>query len=429
MLHKQLGAAGFAKQDLLVEQRGRMKDLRTLSTSMLARVRQIRGEVSDTAFVTAYTELISDLRSMAVPAMPVAAGGAVLAVEVLEAPVSTAADLSVSLDATSVLAAIGSMGAVHVRRGMLVLLVFILLVDTCVWLHTNAINAFLCMCAQAAGQFHLDGVFLREIKSCWNGMVFSPDGQFLVVSQHPTNSVQVLRASDQLLVRSIGLVALKDPRRVAISPDGTTVFVSDYELHAVLQYRMDGTLVRRIGSKGQAAGQFDQPQGLAVSKAGELFVADQKNNRVQVFRLSDGTFLRQIGGAQGSGKGQFYVPMDVTLSPDETELLVVDFGNDRIQVFGTQDGQYLRGWGSQGSADGQLLNPICVVVTGGGEVLVADMDNHRVCVFDLDGTFRRSMGVHGSGPGQFELPFLLAASPTSRELCVGQMGLRVQFFR
>ena len=112
-LHKQLGATGFAKQDLLVEQRGRFKDLRTLSTSMLARVRAVRGEVSDAVCVTAYTDIIRDLRSMAVPALPVAAGGAVLMAETFEAPVSTA-DLSVSLDATGVLAAIRSMGVVQV---------------------------------------------------------------------------------------------------------------------------------------------------------------------------------------------------------------------------------------------------------------------------------------------------------------------------
>ncbi len=127
VLHKQLGAAGFAKQDLLVDQRGRMKDLRALSTSMLARVRAVRAESSDAACVTSYTELMGELRSLAMPAMPVAAGGAALAVEALEAPVSTA-DLSVSLDATGVLAAIGSLGAVHVRRGILVFIDWIRLV-------------------------------------------------------------------------------------------------------------------------------------------------------------------------------------------------------------------------------------------------------------------------------------------------------------
>ena len=114
VLHKQLGAAGYAKQEPLVDQRGRMKDLRTQATTMLGRVRAVRAEASDTACVMAYTELIGDLRSLALPALPVAVGVSAFAVEPLEAPVSTAADLSVLLDAAGVLAAIGSLGAVQV---------------------------------------------------------------------------------------------------------------------------------------------------------------------------------------------------------------------------------------------------------------------------------------------------------------------------
>jgi DNA-binding beta-propeller fold protein YncE len=268
---------------------------------------------------------------------------------------------------------------------------------------------------------HIGVVFSREIKAAWNGMAYSPDGQILVVtSDNSTKSLQVLRASDQSLVRSIGQGTLKYPRRLAISPDGTTVFVSDVELHAVFQYRMDGTLVRQIGSEGQATGQFVWPLGLAVSEAGELFVADSYNHRVQVFRVSNGTFQRQIGGAQGSGNGQLNTPLDVALSPDETELLVVDLCNHRIQVFRARDGQHLRGWGSYGSADGQFHSPNSVVVTGSGEVVVADYNNHRVCVFDLDGTFRRSIGSQGSGPGQFEGPFVSAYSRHRGELMVIQ---------
>jgi DNA-binding beta-propeller fold protein YncE len=286
----------------------------------------------------------------------------------------------------------------------------------------------MCAHAQAAGSSRIEGVFVREIEGDWSGMAVSPDGQFLMVSDWPTKSVQVLRVSDQSLVRSIGQGMLKKPTRLAISPDVATVFVCDWALHAVFQYRMDGTLVRQIGSKGQAAGQFDEPRCLVVSKAGELFVVDRNNHRVQVFRVSDGTCLRQIGGVKGSGSGQFNLPVDVALSPDETELLVVDPANHRIQVCRARDGQYLRGWGSRGSADGQFKSSRSVVVTGSGEVVVADKGNHRVCVFDLDGTFRRSIGSQGNGPGQFEEPFLVAVLPMSRELCVAQIGTRVQFF-
>jgi DNA-binding beta-propeller fold protein YncE len=283
--------------------------------------------------------------------------------------------------------------------------------------------------AQADGASRIEGVFVREIQQPWNGVAISPDGQFVAVSDSLTKSVQVLRACDQSLVRSIGQGTLQDARRLAFSPDSATVFVSDIELHAVLQYRMDGTLVRQIGSKGASAGKFDEPRGLVVSKAGRLFVSDRGNHRVQVFEVSNGTFLRKFGAAQGSGDGQFNMPMDVALSPDEEELLVVDSGNNRIQVFRARDSQYVRRWGSCGSVGGQFSGPLSVVVTGSGEVLVADMLNHRICVFALNGTFRRSIGSQGHGPGQFEQPFFLAVSPTSCEMCVGQISGRVQFFR
>ncbi len=146
-------------------------------------------------------------------------------------------------------------------------------------------------------------------------MTFSPDGQFLLVSDSPTKSVKMLRAIGHSIVRSIGQGTIQDPQHLAFAPGGNTVFVSDLELHAVLQYRMDGTLVRQIGSKGKAAGKFESPWGLTISKAGKLFVADKDNDRVQALRMSDGTFLRQIGGTKGNGSGQFNMPVDVALSP------------------------------------------------------------------------------------------------------------------
>ena len=112
VLHRQLGAAGYAKQDPLSEQRGRLKDLRTQATSMLTRARSVRAEASDATCVMAYAEMVDSLEAMNVPALPIAVAEAA-AVAVLEAPVSTSS-LRVALDTTGVLAAIGSLGVVQV---------------------------------------------------------------------------------------------------------------------------------------------------------------------------------------------------------------------------------------------------------------------------------------------------------------------------
>jgi hypothetical protein len=111
VLHRQLGAAGYAKQDPLSEQRGRLKDLRVQSTSVLTRARSTRAEASDATCVLAYAELVSSLEAMNMPASGDAVGAAALAV--LEAPVSSSS-LRVALDPVGVLAAIGSLGVVQV---------------------------------------------------------------------------------------------------------------------------------------------------------------------------------------------------------------------------------------------------------------------------------------------------------------------------
>ena len=51
-----------------------------------------------------------------------------------------------------------------------------------------------------------------------------------------------------------------------------------------LRRELAGTFVRTWGSRGSGNGQFSNPWGVAVSAAGEVFVTDQSNNRVQVFK-------------------------------------------------------------------------------------------------------------------------------------------------
>lgn len=51
--------------------------------------------------------------------------------------------------------------------------------------------------------------------------------------------------------------------------------------------------VKSWGGRGSGPGQFHDPTGVAVADA-ELFVADARNGRIQVFDL-DGNFKREFG--------------------------------------------------------------------------------------------------------------------------------------
>ena len=66
---------------------------------------------------------------------------------------------------------------------------------------------------------------------------------------------------------------------------------------------------------------------------GEVLVTDYNNHRVVSWRLSDGGGLRVVcGGVQGSGLGQLALPTGVVASGDGS-LWVAEEGNNRLSLF------------------------------------------------------------------------------------------------
>ena len=89
-------------------------------------------------------------------------------------------------------------------------------------------------------------------------------------------------------------------------------------------------------------------------------------------------------------------PHDIVLSPDGRLLYVADNGNDRIAVL---DASALNELGSFGS--GELAAPHDVAFDGQGRLLVADTRNHRIAVYEVDGTGGR---LSGSIKGRIRSP-------------------------
>jgi DNA-binding beta-propeller fold protein YncE len=65
---------------------------------------------------------------------------------------------------------------------------------------------------------------------------------------------------------------------------------------------------------------------------------------------------------------------------DAGDVYVSDITNNRIQKF-TGSGTYLTQWGSFGAGEGQFSSPYCVATDDAGDVYVADYSNSRVQKF------------------------------------------------
>ncbi len=216
---------------------------------------------------------------------------------------------------------------------------------------------------------------------------------------------------------------LKSPRGMAVD-DAGNIWVTDTDNDRLQKYSSEGTLLHVIGGSGSGEGQFDGPSGIALSPKGNLCVADTGNKRVQVFSAK-GMFLGAFGKS-GPLRGQFKAPVDLTVDR-AGNIYVVDRGNHRIAKYDS-NGALLWESGKEGPGDGEFDRPENIIVSSDNELYVLDAGNARVQVFDVNGKFLRKFGSPGRGPGEFKEPLGLALEAGVR-LYVGDAGNnRVQTF-
>lgn len=178
---------------------------------------------------------------------------------------------------------------------------------------------------------------------------------------------------------------LSAPRAVAIASDGAIV-VADSGRHRIVWLdRATGSVLRSVGGRGGAPGEFLFPSGVAIAPSGELVVADTGNHRVQVL-APDGALRRVLGGP-GSSAGFFRSPSGIAASSDR--IAVADTGNARVQIL-APDGSPIAA-----SASGVFARPAAVALAAGGGVFAADADLHVVVA--LDAAARESARFGGLG--------------------------------
>lgn len=245
--------------------------------------------------------------------------------------------------------------------------------------------------------------------------------------QQQQNRVQSNSNSNQADDDLIACVGVKgrnkgeflNPQGVACSRDGRIV-VADSNNQCVQVFSGAGECLLRFGTRGRQAGQLQRPTGVCVTGNGNFLVADYDNKWVSVFG-PDGKYINKIG------TGKLLGPKGVCADRDG-RIVVVD--NKASAVFVYQpNGKLIQKFGSRGNDDRHLAGPhFCAVNDTNNDIIVSDFHNHRVKVFDREGTFRFSFGSAGEGNGQFNAPTGVAVDRQGNILVADWGNSRIQVF-
>ena len=187
---------------------------------------------------------------------------------------------------------------------------------------------------------------------------------------------------------------MRAPHGIAIHRDN--LYVTDTKVHAVFQFKIevDMRLVAKLGSKGSGIGKFNFPLGLTVSTNGDVFVADCRNNRIQI--LDDSLhFQREITHQTMEH------PLDVKLTPDEVYVLC--YVSPCILVF-SHAGEKIRQLITWGGHEMQIEYANFFCLDRKQNLLITDWLNNEVRIFSKEGTHLHTIGEQGQEVGMFVFP-------------------------
>ena len=131
-------------------------------------------------------------------------------------------------------------------------------------------------------------------------------------------------------------------------------------------------------------------------------------------------------GEGGSGDGMFKYPLGVAVT-DKDEILVADCLNHRVQVFDS-NGTFLRSFGNKGENAGEFNRPFGIATDKDRKIFVADQDNHRVQIFSWEGRHLGSFGGKGSLDSQLSNPWGLSLDSTGNIIVADSDNKLIKIF-
>ncbi len=183
-------------------------------------------------------------------------------------------------------------------------------------------------------------------------------------------------------------IALGASSGVAFDAQGH-MWVLNRGAHPLMEFDAKGTFLRSMGE-----GRYNRAHGLRIAPDGSIWTTDVQGHTVMKFNTS-GEVVLTLGtrGQPGvwdeaAGTRLLYEPADIAFASNGDVFVVQGHGRGEGRVLKfDRTGKLLTSWGGKGTGPGQFDQPHAILVNAKNQLLVADRENRRVQLFDLNGTY------------------------------------------
>lgn len=183
----------------------------------------------------------------------------------------------------------------------------------------------------------------------------------------------------------VDITGLNTPMGLGYDPSTKKLYVVDNGNNVIQIFdttTLTQTYIGSFGGPGNNPGQFQGPSYIALARdQGYLYITDSGNARVQVFNLSDNSFVTQFNPPS------FLTPTGIFYEPNSQRIYVSDITQNNIQVFSGAPGSigtFLFSIAGPSDRSDAFSAPRGLYINNTtGQIYVADFVNSRiVTLFD-----------------------------------------------
>ncbi len=204
-------------------------------------------------------------------------------------------------------------------------------------------------------------------------------GKGLLITDSRLNKIFLVPTDSKEAIIFNNSLSLQQPTGIAYAKEKDEIWVLETKAHRIAVLNSKGELLKTIGSRGNAPGEFNFPTHIWIDRHGQVYIVDSMNFRVQIYN-SEGQWVSMFGQA-GDGSGYFARPKGIA-TDSYGNIYVADALFHTVQIF-NKEGQLLYFFGNQGRDKGQFWMPLGIFIDDKDYIYVTDSFNSRVQVFQL----------------------------------------------